>query len=78
MVAGSITKTDEMLPACVPACRQACGVAVSQYDAEQRKTAGFGLTEKDGAKVKGTCAARCVKECQKSGKAYDFIIPWRL
>ena len=78
VVAGSITKTDEMLPACVPACRQACGVAVSQYDAEQRKTAGFGLTEKDGAKVKGTCAARCVKECQKSGKAYDFIIPWRL
>ena len=78
VVAGSITKTDEMLPACVTACRQACGAAVSQYDAEQRKTAGFGLTEKDGAKVKGTCAARCVKECQKSGKAYDFIIPWRL
>jgi hypothetical protein len=78
VVAGTITKTEEMLPACVPACRAACGTAVSQYDAEQRKIRGFGFTEKDEAKVKGTCAARCVKECQKSGKAYDFIIPWRL
>ena len=77
-VAGSITKTEEMLPACVPACRQACGTSISAYDAEQRKTVGFGFTEKDAAKVKGTCAARCVKECQKSGKAYNFIVPWRL
>lgn len=78
VVAGSITKTDEMLPACVPACRQACGTSISAYEQELRKTSGFGFTDKDAAKVKGTCAARCVKECQKSGKAYDFIIPWRL
>ena len=78
VVKGNLEKTEEMLPACVPACRSACGQAITAYDAEQRRAAGFGFTEKDEAKVKGTCAARCVKECQKSGKAYDFIIPWRL
>ena len=77
-VQGSITKTDEMLPACVPACRSACSEGVDAYDANQRRTAGFGFTTKDESKVKGTCAARCTKECVKAGKAYDFIIPWRL
>lgn len=75
---GAIATTDEMLPACVPACRSACSRAVDAYDAEQQKAAGFRFAEKDGSKVKGTCAARCVKECVKAGKAYDFIIPWRL
>ena len=78
VVQGAITTTDEMLPACVPACRSACSSGVDAYDAEQRRAAGFGFTPKDESKVKGTCAARCAKECIKSGKAYDFIIPWRL
>jgi hypothetical protein len=75
---GAIATTDEMLPACVPACRSACSSAIDAYDAEQRAAAGFGFTAKDEAKVKGTCAARCAKECVKAGRAYDFIIPWRL
>lgn len=78
VVTGSITKTDEMLPACVPACRASCSKAISEYDAKQVKATGFGFTEKDAARVKGSCSARCEKECIKSGKAYDFIIPWRL
>lgn len=78
VVEGSISKTDEMLPACVPACRSSCARAISAYDAEQRRTVGFGFTEKDAARVKGSCAAQCEKNCVKSGKSYDFIIPFRL
>ena len=63
VVEGSISKTDEMLPACVPACRSSCARAISAYDAEQRRTVGFGFTEKDAARVKGSCAAQCEKNC---------------
>ena len=77
-VMGKVEKTEDMLPACLPACRSACFKAVDKYERDMRKNTGLGFSEKDEVRVKGTCAARCAKECQKSGKAYDFIIPFRL
>ena len=77
VVKGSITKTEQMMPACVPACRSACFQATQAYDGRQLKSKGFGFTEKELGKVKGTCSARCEKECIKPGKSYDFQIPFR-
>ena len=77
VVKGSITKTEQMMPACVPACRSACFQATQAYDGQQLKSKGFGFTEKELGKVKGTCSARCEKECIKPGKSYDFQIPFR-
>ena len=76
-VKGSITKTEQMMPACVPACRSACFQATQAYDGGQLKSKGFGFTDKELAKVKGTCSARCEKECTKPGKSYVFQIPFR-
>ena len=58
VVKGSITKTEQMMPACVPACRSACFQATQAYDGQQLKSKGFGFTEKELGKVKGTCSAR--------------------
>ena len=77
VVKGSITKTEQMMPACVPACRSACFQATQAYDGQQLKSKGFGFTDKELGKVKGTCSARCEKECIKPGKSYAFQIPFR-
>ena len=44
---GSITKTEQMMPACVLACRSACFQATQAYDGQQLKSKGFGFTEKE-------------------------------
>ena len=79
VVAGSFTVTAGV--ACVNGVptRAFIGTGrVSQYDAEQRKTAGFGLTEKDGGKVKGSVRGEVREGVPEEREGVRSLSPRRL
>ena len=76
-VEGEITSQKQMLPACAPACKASCSAGLQEYIDGAKVSTGFGLGKEQREKVMRACLTTCGKDCTKSGKFYDFIIPFR-
>ncbi|KAK9834077.1 hypothetical protein WJX81_008439 [Elliptochloris bilobata] len=67
----------ELAPACVSACRAACGNAVEQYAVLARSTTGFAVADDAQARASRACSRECAYECNKPGKFYGFQVTSR-
>ena len=74
---GKVEKTNDLKPACLPACRAGCAGALDAYSASQKGRTGYPLLQSDRARVEKACLRSCAVECTKPGKVFDFAIPFR-
>ena len=67
----------ELAPACISACRAACGIAVERYAALSRAATGFLVPDDARVRAVRTCSRECAYECNKPGKFYGFQVTSR-
>jgi hypothetical protein len=63
--------------ACKQSCASACTDALARYEARMFAKTGFKLEPKERERVLRNCRHSCSYECTKSGKAHDFVVPYR-
>ncbi|WIA09282.1 hypothetical protein OEZ86_011865 [Tetradesmus obliquus] len=63
--------------ACKQSCASACGDALARYEERMFAETGFKLEPKERERVLRNCRHSCSYECTKSGKAHDFVVPYR-
>jgi hypothetical protein len=63
--------------ACKESCASACTDALARYEARMFAETGFKLEPKERERVLRNCRHSCSYECTKSGKAHDFVVPYR-
>jgi hypothetical protein len=67
----------DLLPTCAGACQASCAAAVEGQAARGLDRTGLRLGGRDARSVLRRCARDCTSECQKSGKAHDYSVPFR-
>jgi hypothetical protein len=67
----------DLKPACVESCTSACSNALESYEARNQQETGYVLEGAEKARVLKNCRRSCTYECTKSGKAHDFVVPYR-
>lgn len=63
--------------ACKQSCADACTDALTKYEERMFAETGYKLEPKERERVLRNCRHSCSYECTKSGKAHDFVVPYR-
>jgi hypothetical protein len=67
----------DLLPTCAGACQSSCAKAIEAQAAMGLERTGLRLGGRDARSLLRRCARDCTQECQKSGKAHDWSVPFR-
>lgn len=67
----------DLKPACTESCSSACDAALVAYEAQVQQESGYVLEAVERARVLKNCKRACTYECTKSGKAHDFVVPYK-
>jgi hypothetical protein len=67
----------DLLPTCAGACQSSCSAAIEAQARRGLDRTGLRLGGRDARALLRSCARTCTNECQKSGKAHDYSVPFR-